>query len=228
MTSTNCVVCPVYDRKPRLPEHGMVCEPCRKRLAGDLEQIVEEYALLDPTPGTVAGQRVSGTREAPLPGRLDVLNLLGPGAPAVHDRHGDQHGDVPTVLLLDQWVHDWRDTRGQREHLPVPTVVELAGWLGRRLDWATDHHLAIDEFAGEIRHHLSVLRAANGHQPHMMVVGRCPAVLDDGRTCGRKLRANPWYSNIVCSCGAEWRREQWEILGNAIKSDNNGPTQGAA
>src|SRR5262249_32893145 len=51
------------------------------------------------------------------------------------------------------------------EHLPVPTVVTLAGWLSARLDWACDHHPAVDEYAHEIRALLHRCRRMVGDVP---------------------------------------------------------------
>jgi hypothetical protein len=180
-----CCVC-----QKRETERPLVCPPCRRGLADNLRALVDAYAMLvvgevldganDPVSqtlpaGTVRsesrGAPVTGSREAPVPVNLDVVDLMLPAGPgAIYDPLGDlaamQTGLIPVATMLDQWVRDWRDARGQDEHLPVPTVVILAGWLYNRLDWACDEFTAVDEFAAEVR---DTLRACN------RVAGNIPA-----------------------------------------------------
>lgn len=228
----------VIDLK-READRPLVCSPCRTGLADDLRALVDAYAMLvviedldggkDPVSqtlpaGTVrSGVRdapVTGSREAPVPVNLDLVDLTG-GArsgrvrdtlvPLVqtqdvevivrrvdrvtvvreeineageriekrdlvpvdvdeieHRRErvpihggygetvmvsaGDQIGLLPVATVLDQWVRDWISHDWcPGDHLPVPTVVTLVDWLGKRLDVACDRHDAIDEFADEIR-----------------------------------------------------------------------------
>lgn len=80
----SCLVCTRHD-----PYEGLVCDSDRRRLWDFLGELCDlapllPYALV---PGrTARGPRVSVTREAPLPLRLDALNLIGPAATAtVHD-----------------------------------------------------------------------------------------------------------------------------------------------
>ena len=128
-----CVICPVFRPvdKPRLPNWPPCCDSCRTRLRVELAEIPDLYALipdhLEPETGT--GVKVSGTRTPPLPLRLDPLNLLvaGPKRQPVHDAFGDQYGPQPPLVVLDLWVAEWIDTRGQGERQPVPTISTLTG-----------------------------------------------------------------------------------------------------
>ena len=156
-----CVVC-----QRRTPERPMVCDGCRRRIDVDLSEIVDLYALL-PTalePGPSTGQRVSGSREAPLPLRVDPLDLALPvrNPGPVRDDARLQTGHQPVAVRLWWIVDDWRSVRGQGERQPEPTVVTLTGWLRHRLDWACDHHPAIDEAAAELRTMTGELRAVLG------------------------------------------------------------------
>lgn len=135
------------------------------------------------------GARVSGTHDAPVPVRLDVVDLTAPAragsllphanaalhqASAIvlrtrtverHDyaaRWADQIGHLSVATTLDTWVRDWRGHRGKGEGWPAATVPAMAGWLADRLDDACDDHLAIDEFAAEIRDVHSALRGVLG------------------------------------------------------------------
>jgi len=197
-----------------------VCNPCVIRLAETLTEVVRLHSGLSDAlaPDRGAGEKVSGSREAPMPVRVDVIDL---GLPAhvdsVVDWWQDQTGQISVATVLDSWVRDWIDVRAQREHLPTPTVPVLASWLEVRLDWARDHHPAIDDFAREIRELLGALRAITGHTGDHKTIGPCPAILDSG-PCGATLTASPWIDIVECRrCGTRWERVKWLILGAAIQ-----------
>ena len=262
---STCVIC-----LRREAERPMVCLGDRSWLARTLVEIVELYALLPANlmPGQSQGQRVTGSREAPLPLRVDPLDLTMPAdAKAVHDEpvvtyetvpvevavylpavpdaeeyavvtvamrqrrlrvdadgnpvlrpSNDQVGLLSVATTLDSWVREWADTRAMDEWLPDPTVVELAGWLGNRMDWACDRHPAIDEFAGEIRRLHSALRTTVGVKSDRVYVGPCP-VTDDKGSCGATLTADPYLDIIRCPrCDTMWPRDKWLWLGMTIRA----------
>lgn len=210
----DCVVC---QRRP--PARPQVCDGCRTRLDRDLAEIAELHALLPDAlePGRQGTQRVSGTREAPVPLRLDVLDLSLPlrGAEAVTDPYGDQTGHLPVVAKLDQWVLDWRDTRDRGERLPVPTVYQLTRWLANRLSWACDEHPAVDEFAREIVETLAALRGVHGlTRLRHRLPAPCPSCelltvyRDDGAD---------W---IECGgCGRLWSEDEWARLVTVLAAE---------
>jgi hypothetical protein len=162
---------------------------------------VELYALVgaEMIPGQTQGQRVSGSREAPLPLRVDPLDLTLPArAAAIHDVLGDQIGHLSVASVLDSWVREWRETRDMRETPPGATVAELAGWLGNRLDWACSLHPAVDEFAREIRQlHRTIERTVGVNEvrpEHLDVPCRRCDLLD--------LHRLPGQDRVECgSCG---------------------------
>jgi hypothetical protein len=205
-----CTLCVVYRREPIYAERPQVCEWCRTRLDRDLALLAGTYAMLPAAliPGASTGQHVSGTRTPPLPVRVDALSLLGPGSAAVADTNGDQTGALPTAVLVDQWATDWRDTRLQGERLPAPTVARLVDWLRARLDWACDHHPAVDEMADEVRRHLGELRrVVEGATRPGVGLGACPRP-DDGGTCGGRLAMDELDIDLIrChGCGHCWAR----------------------
>lgn len=113
---------------------------------------------------------VTGSREAAAPTNLDVVDLTASSRPAsiaVRYRNGwsalggdpDQIGHLAVATELEFWVTDWIGMRGEGEHLPLPLVPPLAGWLGDRLGWAVDEHPAIDEFASALVRIHGALRA---------------------------------------------------------------------
>ena len=166
-----CVCCPVLrpNGEPRIYERAQVCEGCRNWLRSMLAEVVSMYpALTDHLErGQGNGQRVSGTFEAPLPLRVEPLDLAMPArvpnpSPAARTWPQDQLGRLSVASVLDSWVRDWRDTRGRGEHAPEPTVAVLAEWLNNRLDWACDEHPAVDDYAAELRDLVTVLRRITG------------------------------------------------------------------
>lgn len=162
MTEHRCCVCPqLRPGEPRHYERPHVCDGCRARLAALLTEVGDNTALLprELTPGASSEQRVSGSREAPLPFRVDALDLLMPAhTGTVHDTHGDQIGYLSVATILNLWARDWCDVRGRGERHPPPVVVELVAWLGNRTEWACDHHGAVDEYAAELSTLARVLR----------------------------------------------------------------------
>lgn len=159
-----CIVCPQLraGSEPRLPEDGPVCKGCRAALPLMLADIDEAHAALPAllVRGVGSGLKVGGGDvEAALPFQEDVWDLMGPvQPPSVHDEFGDQVGNFSTATALHTWVVDWCEVRGKGEIGPARTVHHLALWLIARLPWACDHHPAVDDFAGEMRDQLAILR----------------------------------------------------------------------
>jgi len=173
MTTTEhrCVLCAVYGQEPVHYEHAHVCFACRDRMRHHLNGIADEWRLLDATPSSTAGEKVTGSREAPIGARVDVLDqivALSPFADGmIHDPFRDQVGERPAAAVLDAIAKEWLDPRrdrGLREHRPVPTVVNLCAWLRDRLDWACERLPdSIGDNATEIRALCGRLHALNGN-----------------------------------------------------------------
>ena len=131
----------------------------------------------------------------------------------------DQHGALPPLVLLDQWVQDWI-SYGAGDHQPVPTMSSQCGWLSVRLDWACEHHPAIDDFADELRRRVyHVLRGVLGltEERQGSYVGRCPMPCQGGGLCETSLWVDPYTTRICCGargCSGEWDRSkhQWVSL----------------
>lgn len=185
---TACVVCSVPDGEPHEAAEGWQC--CWRawaRMAGALRSIpdlvVELHGLgyvvrngrsdpvahvlpSGPLNGSKGSPRVNGSREAPIPIRIDPTDLLassrmGSLSVAITGLYpSDQIGHLAVATELEFWVRDWADIR--REGIPLPNVRELSRWLLDRLEWACAHHPAIDEFAEKVRQIRSALTAAAG------------------------------------------------------------------
>lgn len=162
MSSHECVLCAVYRRKPVVTD-GTPCDSCYSRLKTQLAAIPVQYAMLDATPGSNTGEKVRGSAEPNLKVRIAVLDLLLPANQGtVTDSHGDQTGSVSVATALDCWVTDWAELRGQGEHGPGSTVAAMCAWLADRVDWAFDHHPAVEDFASTIANVLTTLRGVTG------------------------------------------------------------------
>lgn len=167
-----------------------ICTPCVHLMARWLQNelprqlIVLEGSRHRETTGASTGGRTA-YRTAPLPGRDDVLNLLGP-APwndHVDDPYGqapaDQHGPVPIAGVLIPWARTIADAL--RWNPPATlTPLALATWLGRprALDYASRQ-----PWAGDLRDELAELmrtiRAVTRLRPQRRPVPQpCPRCED--------------------------------------------------
>ncbi|MFE7029469.1 hypothetical protein ACFU9Y_04100 [Streptomyces sp. NPDC057621] len=128
------------------------CFACRNGIRGDLLGLPELYRALEDSRQRVRGGGSGGrsaTRlHAPLPGREDVLNLLGPAARQPVTDGRDQTGAVPFLALLESWaevVTEGLRLPPVRRHV-TPLTARLTGhvaWIVEQ-DWVAD-------FAEEIR-----------------------------------------------------------------------------
>ncbi|MFD5903605.1 hypothetical protein ACFWHG_19200 [Streptomyces microflavus] len=101
---TTCEVCHGH-----APADHYLCQACQHAILAWLyeipHQVAELRTMLEPTTGP-AQRGGSGRAHAPLPVRLDVLDLIGPGhAHYLEDPHGDQTGGVPVGAFLAGWAH---------------------------------------------------------------------------------------------------------------------------
>lgn len=174
------------------------------------------------TPGPIAGAsrapRVAGSRERGVPARFDLLapayrTTVGvPGRrDGTHDPDRDQVGTVSVAAVLDSWCRDWIEAAWcPGEHLPLPTIGDLAGWLAVRLEVACDHHPAIGDFAEELRQVHLALRSANGltePRPELCDGVPCRRPECDQKALHR-VPGSPW---VECgSCGLLYTEDEYQ------------------
>ena len=126
-------------RDTELANTQTICSPCVHAIGVWLQAelprqvIVLEGSRQRETTGASSGGRTAH-RTAPLPGRDDVLNLLGPAAwsDGIRDpyrqAHADQHGTLPIAGVLVHWVRLVCDER--RWNPPASLAPQaLAAWL---------------------------------------------------------------------------------------------------
>ncbi|WP_326755116.1 hypothetical protein OH738_10695 [Streptomyces hirsutus] len=108
-----------------------------------------------------SSERVSASKEAPVPLRLDVLSILGPSADGVLSGE-DQEGPVPVIGILSAWSDLVVEETRQR---PVSrTVTGLTEHLLHHAEWALRQEWAAD-FAQELEALTKTLRRVSGIEP---------------------------------------------------------------
>lgn len=180
----------------------LVCTPCLNRMRAQLTAIPAALTVL--RQGSMQRERTGptsrgGTRQAPLPGRLDTLNLVGPASTRdVHDPHGDQTGQRPIIGVLG----DWTRVICEERRLDGPdtwTETALAGWLAGQLGWASQQPWA-GEMAGEFNDLTWAIRGIARVEVRTRAVSRpCP------RCDLLTLQQQDWDRYVRCTdCGGCW------------------------
>lgn len=188
-------------QRDRRGEHGF---PALDRKGNRLPHFDQVANVLPSGPinGAKSAPRVSGSRDAPVPIRIDPTDLTAsvrPAATAVHARSpwpADQIGHLSVATELDFWASDWATERN--ESRPSPQVPVLAGWLADRLDWACCHYAALDEFAGKLSAlYGALMSAVGGWASHP------ETLITPCRSCGmlalhREVGPAPEYDRVAC------------------------------
>lgn len=196
------------------PGRARLCPGCVTRTDADLAALPRLYGALGdtlaPGAGRVDGSRVSGSRLAPLPVRLEPLSLRA-------------HGGI--VQTLHSWEDDWRDILGWTAR-PFRGSVEQAvtgsaGFLRVNLPWCADAHPSPGDFVREINQITLACRLQVYGPGDARKVGVCPAVADDALVCGAALWANPYAEKIECpGCHRMWKRGEWMELGRLMRANS--------
>lgn len=184
-----------------------LCDPCIHRARAILRSIPAALTILH---GSMQRERSgdsgrAGTRTAPTPGRLDVLNLVGPAAWGnVHDpygqAHADQCGDRPLTDVLGGWVRLVLEER----HVDGPATWSpsaLAGWLSHQLTWVAGR-----DWGGECVSELQSLdRAMRGIMRIDVRTRAVPRPCPNDRCQRLELTRTDHDAYTRCSaCGTAW------------------------
>jgi hypothetical protein len=154
----------------------MTCRPCRNRVRGFLlalpELVAQTWLARHPVQRGTTGERVKTSKTAPIPGRLDVLNVLGPSADAVLSG-ADQQGPVPVVGVLAAWSDVVAEETRQK---PVNlTVIGLTRHLLDHVEWAC-RQAWVREFSEELEGLTKTLRRISGIEPvRILLPVTCPS-----------------------------------------------------
>jgi hypothetical protein len=189
---------------------ALACHPCADRLAAQLRDLVDAYALTDDP-------------EALLPARTGVPGAPGYGPRSPANDHLLGQRDVrsrwtsgtgyPALATVESWARLVREEAGA----PAPDgrVTLLREIATIRHHWPRVLASAwLDEFADEIRGALESLARAGRMTEPTLRVGPCPRPADGG-TCGTTLRVRAETDEIRCrGCGHTWPRSRWAELGD--------------
>ncbi|MFJ6348632.1 hypothetical protein ACIQKB_04045 [Streptomyces sp. NPDC092046] len=168
-----------------------LCRICEDRAAAALLAIPALYQQLGQHlhRGASTGPAVSGSKTAPIPLRLDVLEL--------------QLETGPILAPLQAWVRDW-ETYGRAELAETGSLQDrVAGacrTLRYNLRWAVEHHAAVDEFAEELCSiHRTLAGITSGERPARRLHAECP--------CGHSFPFTLNTRGETCrACGADHSR----------------------
>ncbi|MCY0959951.1 hypothetical protein [Streptomyces sp. H27-H5] len=205
MTECIAATCSRELRDHEITALQLVCDPCLHAMRAWLTSIPGQMVVLreGSMQREVSGGGRTGTRTAPLPGRLDTLNLCGPAATGtVIDRHGDQTGDIPIVGTLGSWV---RLIIEERPAKPPTTATEttLAAWLVLHLGWASQQPW-VAEMRSELHDMMSAIWRITSLEPRTRAVSRpCPRCQYLG------LIERDWAQYTECTgCGGLWTKDE--------------------
>ncbi|MFF7329672.1 hypothetical protein [Streptomyces sp. NPDC008150] len=177
-----------------------ICRPCEDATATRLAELPGLYARLDTTAMLMRGARrqsggASGTKTPPIPPRLEVLALVGPGGVAAR-----------LSAVEDAWrqalgwtVAPWRGSAAQ-------ALPEQVTFLRNNLLWAASSYDEVGQDVEEIRRlHAECTALASGEKrPGRVAIGHCP-VRVDGILCGEQLTATTNTHRVRChGCGTRW------------------------
>ncbi|NML55365.1 hypothetical protein HHL19_16475 [Streptomyces sp. R302] len=181
--------------------HRHVCRPCEQtvnRLLGELPALFVRLSTTSALLRRVGNRSAaaSGRDTPPIPGRLEVLDLTGPGGAAAR---------------LQAIEDSWRAALGRRigtwAGSPAQALPVHVTFLRINLEWACEQYAAVDQDLEVIRRlHRDCTTAVSGTpRPAHVGIGTCPARDADGALCGEDLSATTAHHRIHCPrCGARW------------------------
>ncbi|GGV45827.1 hypothetical protein GCM10010245_71790 [Streptomyces spectabilis] len=191
----------------------LACRPCEDATATRIRELPALFARLDTTAMLMKGARrtgsaTSGSRTPPIPPRLDVLALVGPGGIAARLR------DIEDAWrsALGWTVAPWRGS-------PAEAIPQHVRFLADNLLWACSSYDSIGQDIDDLRKlHGECKAIADGEKRGGCVqVGPCPTRYDDDTLCGEPLTAVTDNHRIHCrACGARWETlGEWRGLRDA-------------
>lgn len=191
----------------------LVCRPCEDKAAKWLTELPALFGRLNTTGALMRGASrgggtTSGSKTPPIPPRLEVLSLVGPGGIAARLR------DIEDAwrTALGWTVAPWRGS-------PAQAVPEHIKFLTNNLPWACDAYDSVGQDVDELRRLHAECTAAdlNERRPGRVAIGRCPARFDDGALCGADLFASAASHRVRCgNCGSRWETlNDWRLLRQA-------------
>lgn len=190
----------------------LICSNCWNYAVEKLQTFPNKYNELEkellPSKGRVS-EKVGGSKEAPLPVRLEVLHLRSGGISKPLTKHeqavrtGQRHARITF--------------RGEE----INRITMTCQYLTSQSEWIFKHYEEADTLAKEINSIYKQINTALGHRNELITIGTCPAILDNEQICGAKLQINPAtltsFGDIKCKvCGTVWESNKWRLLGKVL------------
>lgn len=203
-------VTPRCKRRLWVAEAGRwACRPCEDTTSQRIAELPGLFRQLDTTAALMRGARRpgvggGGSKTPPIPPRLEVLALVGPGGVAAR-----------LSAIEDSWraalgwtVAPWRGS-------PAQSVPLLAGFLASNLLWACSSYEEVGQDIDDLRRlHAECTALVNDERrPGRVQIGNCPTAVDD-RVCWTPLTARADSHRIHCgACDSRWETlAEWRQL----------------
>lgn len=185
------------------------CRPCEDKTLTRLTELPALFRQLDTTAALIRGASRSsgggsGSKTPPIPPRLEVLSLVGPGGVAAR-----------LSAVEDSWrqalgwtVAPWRGS-------PAQAVPQHVQFLANNLPWAADAYESVGQDIDDLRRLHGECKAIvnDERKPGRVQIGACPGRLEAG-LCGQPLTASAASHRVHCpACGARWETlGEWREL----------------
>ncbi|WP_406122962.1 hypothetical protein OHQ89_12420 [Streptomyces canus] len=185
------------------------CRPCEDRTVSRIAELPALFRQLDTTASLMRGARRpgasgGGSKTPPIPPRLEVLALVGPGGVAAR-----------LSAIEDSWrsalgwtVAPWRGS-------PAQAVPLLAAFLANNLLWACSSYEEVGQDIDDLRRlHSECTAIVNDERrPGRVQIGNCPTIVGD-EVCWQPLTASAGSHRIHCAaCNAKWETlGEWREL----------------
>ena len=174
----------------------LICANCWNYAIEKLYNFPTKYVQLEkeliPSRGKVS-EKVGGSKEPPLPVRLEVLYLRSGGISKPLMKH--------EKIIRTEQRHTGITFRGEE----LNRVKMTCQYLTAQADWIFTNYVDADNLAKEINSIHKQISTALGFRSELMTIGTCPTTLDDGKMCGAKLQVNPAtltsFGDIKCKIG---------------------------
>ncbi|WP_309049096.1 hypothetical protein [Streptomyces sp.] len=219
-------VSPRCGRQLWVAEAGrLVCRPCEDKTLARITELPALFRRLDSTAALMRGARrsgggMSGSKTPPIPPRLEVLALVGPGGVAAR-----------LSAIEDAWravlgwtIAPWRGS-------PAQAVPHLVRFLGDNLLWACSSYEEVGQDIDELRklHGECAAIVADERRPGRVQIGACPGRVGDAY-CGQPLTASAASHRVHCgACGGRWETlGEWRELRAAQEQALAGTAEAAA
>ncbi|MFJ4785124.1 hypothetical protein [Streptomyces sp. NPDC088794] len=185
------------------------CRPCEDVTASRIAELPALFRRLDTTAALMRGARrpgagSSGSRTPPIPPRLEVLTLVGPGGVAAR-----------LSAIEDAWRQTLGWTVASWRGSPAQAMPQLVAFLANNLLWACGSYEEVGQDIDELRRLHGEMKAVadDERRPGRVQIGNCPVRVDDG-LCWTPLTASAASHRVRCGgCGTRWETiGEWREL----------------